>query len=92
MSKIKRNEIYLYNDKYYLSLEDLEIGFDEAWGHNYNNIDISDTAEYIQTWEHEVETLNPFDWDTFKEYCTQENLNPSHAEVVINYMEAVGKW
>lgn len=80
-----KRTIYEYQCKIYLNADDLNAHLNETLGSNYNNIDFEDTAEYEQTWEYDVEELDLDDWNTFKEWCIQEKLNPSHARSVERY-------
>ena len=78
--------MFRYNDRLYLE-KDIDQAICDEIGSNYNNVDPADTAEFMEVFTFDCEPLDKNDWAVFKEYCKQEGLNPSHAEVVRKYME-----
>ena len=81
--------MYEYNGKLYLDTDDVDVAIVKEIGGNYNHIPADETAEFELIWHDDVEKLNAHKWETFKAYCEQEGLNPSHDKVVEEYMRKV---
>lgn len=54
-----------------------------------NNTDPHDYIDYDSIMAYDVYKLDEMSWDTFKLWCKQEKLNPSHAESVRKYFSEV---
>ena len=78
--------MYLYRDQLYTTETQVNEAIEENIGSNYNNRDVSTTAEFESEWD-DVEDKTS--WNTFKAWCKQEGLKPSHAESVRKYMNEV---
>jgi hypothetical protein len=77
-------EAYEYMGKIYLSDSKLDEAIEEAIGHDYNNgVGLESAVE--REFYNYVDKLNADDWETFKDWCIQENLKPSYASSVERY-------
>jgi hypothetical protein len=80
--------IYEYQGKLYTNVSELNDDIAHEVGKNMNNRDPYTSQQFIDTWHYEVDKL-PETWDTFKAWCFQENLKPSHGSSVIIFYEEV---
>jgi hypothetical protein len=80
--------IYEYQGKLYTNVSELNDDIAHEVGKNMNNRDPYTSQQFIDTWHYEVDKF-PETWDTFKAWCFQENLKPSHGSSVIIFYEEV---
>ena len=80
--------IYEYQGKLYTDVEELNDDIAHEVGKNMNNRDPYASSEFEYVWVYEVDKL-PVTWETFKAWCFQENLKPSHGVNVIKFYEQI---
>jgi len=80
--------IYEYQCKLYTNVNSLNDDIEHEIGKNMNNQDPRASSEFEYVWAYEVDRL-PENWSTFKDWCKQEGLNPSHGDSVIKFYEQI---
>ena len=77
--------VYEFNGNICFSENDVDNAIESQDDEPVNNCDPHDYIGFASIWEYDVYELDADAWDTFKMWCEQENLKPSHASSVERY-------